>query len=83
MHVRAALMLRDAGFEVPSGTPVEYIKVKGQPDIIPVQLARETSYWIDKDKYIDTLRSVFEQVLDSVGINFEELLGVTTLDSFF
>ncbi len=83
MHVRAAIMLRDAGYEIPPGTLVEYIKVKGQPDILPVQLASETSFWVDKDKYIDTLRSVFEQVLDSVGINFEELLGVTTLDSFF
>ncbi len=83
MHVRAATMLRDAGYEVPPGTIVEYIKVKGQDDILPTQLAKETSYWVDKDKYIDTLRSVFEQVLDSVGINFEELLGVTTLEQFF
>ena len=83
MHVRAAMMLRDAGYEVPPGTIVEYIKVKGLDDILPVQVAKETSYWVDKDKYIDTLRSVFEQVLDSVGINFEELLGVTTLDQFF
>ena len=43
----------------------------------------DKSYWLDKDKYIDTLRSVFGQVLDSVGINFEELLGFTTLDQFF
>ncbi|NHI83774.1 MAG: DNA-directed DNA polymerase I [Candidatus Thorarchaeota archaeon] len=82
-HVRAALMLKDAGYDVPPGTIVEYIKIKGPEDLLPVQLAEGSSYWLDKDKYIDTLRSVFEQVLDSVGIDFEELLGFTTLDQFF
>ncbi|UCE10166.1 MAG: DNA-directed DNA polymerase I [Candidatus Thorarchaeota archaeon] len=82
-HVRAAKILREAGHDVPPGTIVEYIKVKGDPSVIPVPLALEASYWIDKDKYLDTLRSVFEQVLDSVGIDFEELLGFTTLDQFF
>jgi DNA polymerase I len=82
-HVRAAMMLKDAGYVVPAGTIVEYVKTKGTEGVLPIQLAREQAYWLDKDKYIDTLRSVFEQVLDSVGINFEELLGFTTLDQFF
>ncbi|MFW9884031.1 MAG: DNA-directed DNA polymerase I [Candidatus Thorarchaeota archaeon] len=82
-HVRAAEMLQSAGFDVPPGTIVEYIKIKGGDGLLPVQLAGEKSYWLDKDKYIDTLKSVFGQVLDSVGINFEELLGFTTLDQFF
>lgn len=82
-HVRAAEMLQNAGYDVPPGTIVEYIKIKGTDSVIPVQLVGDKSYWLDKDKYIDTLRSVFEQVLDSVGINFEELLGFTTLDQFF
>jgi DNA polymerase I len=82
-HVRAAKILRDAGHDVLPGTIVEYIKVKGDPSVMPVPIAVESSYWIDKEKYLDTLRSVFEQVLDSVGIDFEELLGFTTLDQFF
>ncbi|MFX1264136.1 MAG: DNA polymerase domain-containing protein, partial [Promethearchaeota archaeon] len=82
-HVRAAEMLQNRGFDVPPGTIVEYIKTKGGDGVIPVEVAREESYWLDKDKYIDTLRSVFEQVLDSVGIDFQELLGFTTLDQFF
>ncbi len=82
-HVRAAIQLRDAGYEVPSGTIVEYIKTKGPEGVLPVELAEEGTYFIDKDKYIDTLRSVFGQVLDSVGIDFEELMGFTTLDQFF
>ncbi|MHA1959967.1 MAG: DNA-directed DNA polymerase I [Candidatus Thorarchaeota archaeon] len=82
-HVRAAKILRDAGHDVPPGTIVEYIKVKGDPSVMPVPIAQESSYWIDKEKYLETLRSVFGQVLDSVGIDFEELLGFTTLDQFF
>jgi len=82
-HVRAAEMLQNRGFDVPPGTIVEYIKTKGGDGVMPVEIARDTSYWLDKDKYIDTLRSVFEQVLDSVGIDFQELLGFTTLDQFF
>ncbi len=82
-HVRAAEMLQNRGFDVPPGTIVEYIKTKGGDGVMPVEIAREESFWLDKDKYIDTLRSVFEQVLDSVGIDFEELLGFTTLDQFF
>ncbi|MHA2139913.1 MAG: DNA-directed DNA polymerase I [Candidatus Thorarchaeota archaeon] len=82
-HVRAAEMLQKAGYDVPAGTIVEYIKIKGGDGLLPVQLAGEKSYWLDKEKYLDTLRSVFGQVLDSVGINFEELLGFTTLDQFF
>ncbi|MGY5875642.1 MAG: DNA polymerase domain-containing protein, partial [Candidatus Thorarchaeota archaeon] len=83
MHVRAAQMLKDAGYDVPPGTIVEYIKIKGRDDILPVQMAKESDFWLDKDRYIDTLRSVFDQVLDSVGLNFDEMLGFTTLDQFF
>jgi DNA polymerase I len=82
-HVRAAKMLEDAGHDVQPGTIVEYIKTKGDGGVMPIELAKEKSYWLDKDKYTDTLRSVFEQVLDSVGIDFQELLGFTTLDQFF
>jgi len=85
-HVRAAKMLvektQDPTKALP-GTIVAYIKTKGQDTVLPVELAKDTSYWIDKDAYIDILRSVFEQVLDSVGLDFNEFLGFTTLDQFF
>ncbi len=85
-HVRAAKMLvektQDPTKAAP-GTIVSYIKTKGQDTVIPVELAKDTSYWIDKDAYIDILKSVFEQVLDSVGLDFKEFLGFTTLDQFF
>jgi hypothetical protein len=62
---------------------VAYIKTKGQETVLPVELAKGVSYWIDKGAYIDILKSVFEQVLDSVGLDFDEFLGFTTLDQFF
>lgn len=85
-HVRAAKMLvEETGdpSKVLPGTIIEFIRVKGTGGVMPVELAQGKSYWIDKDTYIDILRSVFEQVLDSVGLDFEEFLGFTTLDKFF
>jgi DNA polymerase I len=82
-HVRAALMMKNAGYDIPAGTIVSYIKTKGEDGVLPVELAQGASYWLDKDKYVETLHSVFEQVLDSVGLEFEELMGFTTLDQFF
>jgi len=85
-HVRAAKMLVEQTGDpskVPPGTIIEFIRVKGAGGVMPVELAKDSSYWIDKDVYIDILRSVFEQVLDSVGLDFEEFLGFTTLDKFF
>jgi DNA polymerase I len=85
-HVRAAKKLvevtQDPTKALP-GTIISYIKTKGQDTVIPVELVNPESYWIDKDAYIDIFRSVFEQVLDSVGLDFDEFLGFTTLDQFF
>jgi DNA polymerase I len=85
-HVRAAKMLVEQTGDptkAAPGTIMEFIRVKGTGGVLPVELAKDSSYWIDKDSYIDILRSVFEQVLDSVGLDFEEFLGFTTLDKFF
>ncbi|MGY5880225.1 MAG: DNA-directed DNA polymerase I [Candidatus Thorarchaeota archaeon] len=85
-HVRAAKMLVEQTGDpnkVLPGTIIEFIRVKGTGGVMPVELAKDSSYWIDKDSYTDILRSVFDQVLDSVGLDFEEFLGFTTLDKFF
>ncbi len=79
-HVRAARMLSEKPH---AGSLIEYIKTKDHNGVLPVSLAKERSYWIDKDKYIDTLKSVFGQVLDAIGLSFESLMGFTTLDQFF
>ncbi|MDF1539446.1 MAG: DNA polymerase domain-containing protein [Candidatus Thorarchaeota archaeon] len=79
-HVRAAKMCEE---EVGAGSIIEYIKTKDGEGVLPVSIAKKQSYWIDKEKYIDTLKSVFGQVLDAVGLDFEGLMGFTTLDQFF
>jgi DNA polymerase I len=55
--------------------------VIGEQGVKPVQLAKIDD--IDIQKYMEYLRSTFEQVLDSLGIEFEDLVGVKKLESFF
>ncbi|MCJ7817797.1 MAG: hypothetical protein MUP60_03000, partial [Candidatus Thorarchaeota archaeon] len=79
-HVRAAKMLVEQTGDpskVLPGTIIEFIRIKGTGGVMPVELTKDTSYWIDKETYTDILRSVFDQVLDSVGLDFEEFLGFT------
>jgi DNA polymerase I len=66
---------------VKSGELIAYVKVIGEQGVKPVQLAKIDD--IDIQKYMDSLRSTFEQVLDSLGIEFEDLVGVKKLESFF
>ena len=85
-HVRAAKMLVEQTGDpskVLPGTIIEFIRVKGTGGVMPVELTKGEAHWIDKDTYIDILKGVFDQVLDSVGLDFEEFLGFTTLDKFF
>jgi DNA polymerase I len=55
--------------------------VIGEQGVKPVQLAKLDD--IDIQKYTEYLRSTFEQVLDALGIEFEDLVGVKKLESFF
>ena len=38
---------------------------------------------IDVNKYLEYFSSTFEQVLDALGMDIEELMGGTKLESFF
>jgi DNA polymerase I len=79
--VKAAKQLEGTGVEVKSGELIAFVKVIGEQGVKPVQLAKIDD--IDIQKYMDNLRSTFEQVLDSLGIEFEDLVGVKKLESFF
>ena len=46
----------------------------------PVQLASNSE--IDVDKYVGYLQSTFDQVLDALGLNFDEIIGLTKLERF-
>lgn len=81
-HVKAARMLRDQGHDIEAGTNISFVKtnkkVSGGVTVKPVELAKREE--IDVSKYIEFLRSTFEQILDPLGIDFEDdILGVTRL----
>jgi len=80
-HVKAAKQLEGRGFEIKSGELIAFVKVIGEQGVKPVQLARVDD--IDIQKYMEYLRSTFEQVLDALGVEFEDLVGVKKLESFF
>jgi DNA polymerase I len=80
-HVKAARQLQQAGTEMKPGDIVSYVKVRGEPSVKPVQLAKLEE--VDSEKYIEYVRGTFEQVLDALGVEWEDLAGVKKLESFF
>jgi DNA polymerase I len=80
-HVKAARQLQKAGAEMKPGDVVSFVKVRGEPSVKPVQLAKLEE--VDVEKYIEYIRGTFEQVLDALGIEWEDLAGVKKLESFF
>jgi DNA polymerase I len=79
-HVRAARMLEDHGAELKAGDLISFVKVTREPHVKPVKLATKSE--IDVDKYIAYLQSTFDQVLDALGLDFEEIIGLTKLERF-
>ena len=47
----------------------------------PVSLTRKDE--IDVEKYLEYMRSTFDQILGSLDYNFDEILGATKLEDFF
>jgi DNA polymerase I len=80
-HVKAATLLENAGYEIKAGDIISFIKTSNEIGVKPVQLASIKD--IDTEKYIEYLRSIFEQVFDTLGLEFQEILGISTLDTFF
>lgn len=80
-HVKAARKLKSKGVEIVAGDIISFVKTKSKEGVEPLQLARKDQ--IDTEKYIEYLRSTFEQVLDALGIDFNNIVGVTSLESFF
>ncbi|MEJ2243467.1 MAG: DNA-directed DNA polymerase I [Candidatus Bathyarchaeota archaeon] len=77
-HVKAGRELEKMGYEIKTGDLISYVKViKG---VKPVQIA--TNSEIDVDKYVMYLQSTFDQILDALGLDFEEIIGLTKLFRF-
>ncbi len=80
-HVKAAQQLSSKGGDVRAGDLVSFVKVTTGSGVKPVQLA--SMHEVDVEKYTEYIRSTFEQVLDAVGLDYEELTGAKKLTSFF
>ncbi len=80
-HVKAAKLLQDNGREIKAGDIISFVKTRTPPNVKPVTLARIDE--IDVDKYLEYARSMFDQMLDSLGFSFDEITGSTTLDAFW
>ena len=80
-HVRAARILKDSGKEIKAGDIISYVKTTTGDGAKPSALARKDE--VDVEKYLDYMRSTFDQILGSLGYDFDEILGATKLEDFF
>jgi len=79
-HVKAAKILKENGVELRAGDLISFVKVVKEPHVKPVELAKKNE--VDVDKYIAYLHSTFDQVLDALGLDFDEIIGLTKLERF-
>ncbi len=78
-HVKAARQLEEAGRDISAGDIISFVKTtKG---VKPVEYASIQD--IDIAKYKALVKSTFEQVLDALGIEWIETIGIRRLDTFF
>ncbi|MFW9950539.1 MAG: DNA polymerase domain-containing protein, partial [Candidatus Thorarchaeota archaeon] len=81
-HVNAAMELKKVtGKEYQKGETISIIKTKGSGGAKALELAKLQD--IDPAKYRELLKSALEQVMDALGITFEEIKGIKKMDAFF
>lgn len=78
-HVKAALQLMKYGVNVQRGDIIAFIKTRDSLGVRPVRLAKMTE--IDVNKYMEYVRTTFEQMLMAFGVAWEEISGVRSLFS--
>ena len=79
-HVKAAKILEEKGVEIRAGDLISFVKVVREPHVKPVEFASKGE--VDVDKYVAYLHSTFDQVLDALGLSFDEIIGLTKLERF-
>ena len=80
-HVRAAQILQKSGKDIRAGDIISFVKTNTADGAKPAKMARSNE--IDVDKYVEYMRSTFDQLLSSLGYDFDEILGATKLDFFW
>ena len=82
-HVRAAKLL-EGEREVKRGDVISYIKTRTKMGVKPVSMAKADE--ADPSKYLEFMESTLDQVVSSMGLDFDTVLGKpkqTGLDQFF
>ena len=83
-HVKVAKILERMGRRVGAGQVIKYVKVGGKDGVMPVELASKSQ--IDKDKYLEIMKTTFEQILNALDMDFDEIIKerrVSSLEGFF
>ncbi len=71
-HVKAAKMIEVyEGRKLMPGDIVEYVKTKSKEGVKPLSQARKEE--IDVEKYLEIMKSTFEQILDVLNVDFRVL----------
>ncbi|MHA1785772.1 MAG: DNA-directed DNA polymerase I [Candidatus Helarchaeota archaeon] len=81
-HVKAARILKDKfpRQKIVPGDFISYVKTRDADGVKPIGIASVKD--IDYNTYKKAFESIFEQVLDALEIDFNELTGKRTLDHF-
>lgn len=80
-HVKAAKQLKAVGVDVGEGYEVSYVKTHTEAKVKPTALAKPED--VDVDKYIEFLKTTFIQILEPLGLDWDQdILGCVVLDSF-
>lgn len=80
IHVKAAKQLRRYGILVSKGDTIYYVKTRTKDRVKAVQLAKLDD--VNINEYIDTMKSVLQQLLLPFSIEWEEIAGSMGLYNF-
>jgi len=81
-HVKAARILLKKGYNVGAGSVIHFVKTKDKLGVRPVEEVSDED--IDVKKYVEFLKSTFEQILEPLGIDFDvQILGFQKLETWF
>jgi len=81
-HVKAAEQIAENDDrEMKAGDIISFVKTTSSAGVKPVSTAKLDE--IDTKKYEEYMRSTFDQILDALGYDFDEIVGATKLEDFF
>ncbi len=76
-HVKAAKLLYNEGVKVGKGDIIAFVKTRDSIGVKPVKLAKLSE--VDTSKYLEYVRTAFEQILLALGVRWEEVTGQKSL----